>query len=69
MIHDSDEMMTNDIMFNQETSILMAETFINVQFLVPFPQFNLKIIEEYKLYSEQLSEMWTLQKLFCELDF
>ena len=52
-----------------ETKILMAEKFINIQFLVPFPQFNLKIIEENKLYSEQLSEMWTMQNLFCELDF
>ena len=36
----------NDIIFNHVTKILLAEKFINVDFLVPFPKFELDLRAE-----------------------
>ena len=47
----------------------MTEKFINFQFLVPFPQFNLTIMNEYKQNAKQLSEISTMKSLFCDFDF
>ena len=47
----------------------MTEKFINFQFLVPFPQFNLTIINENKQNAQQLGEMSTMKSHFRDLDF
>ena len=61
--------MPNRILFNEQTKILLAEKFINVQFLVPFPKYNLTILDDYTILSKKLNSYWTQPSLFCDLDF
>ena len=48
----------NGIIFNHITKILLAEKFINVDFLVPFPEFELDLRAEFGAYIEKLGKLW-----------
>ena len=45
---DFDDVLKKGILFNDESKILLAEKFIPVQFLVPFPSFNFTLKSEIK---------------------
>ena len=60
--------MPNGILYEQ-TKILLAERFINVQFLVPFPKYNLTILDDYTILSKKLNSYWTQPSLFRYSDF
>ena len=42
--HAQGAVLENGIIFNHVTKVLLAEKFINVDFLVPFPKFELEIL-------------------------
>ena len=57
------------IFFNEETNILLAEKFINVQFLVPFPRFEMTLISSVDQIAQSLQKMWQNPTYFCYLNF
>ena len=68
-IQNDEEMMPNGILFNEQTKILLAEKFINTQFLVLFTKYNLRILDDNTILSKKLNSYWTQPSLFCDLDF
>ena len=67
--HAEDAVLENGIMFNHVTKILLAEKFINVDFLVPFPKFELDIRGELGAYIEKLGKLWASPSWQCHLDY
>ena len=57
------------IFFYEETKILLAEKFINVQFLVPFPRFEMTLISSVDQIAQSLQNMWQTPTYFCYLNF
>ena len=59
----------NGIIFNHVTNILLAEKSINVDFLVPFPKFELDLSAELCAYIEKLGKLWASPSLQCYLNY
>ena len=57
------------ISFIEETKILLAEKFINVQFLVPFPRFEMALISSVDQIAQSLQNMWQTPTNFCYHNF
>ena len=66
---DSGAVLENGIIFNHVTKILLSEKFINVDFLVPFPQFELDLRAELRAYIEKLGHLWDSPSWQCHLDY
>ena len=66
---DYDDVLKKGILFTEESKIVIAEKFIPVQFLVPFPSYNFTLKTEIKDMLAQLNEMWKLPSVHCPLDF
>ena len=65
----SDGNLTKGIIFHEDKKILVAEKFMNIQFLLPFPQFDAHIKDELKNITNELQSMWELPTYFCYLNF
>ena len=59
----------NGIIFNHVTKILLAEKFINVDFLVPFPKFELDLRAELGAYIKKHGKLWASPSWQCHLDY
>ena len=57
------------ILFHKESKILLAEKFVNVQFLVPFPKYNFTMKTQVEDMLAKLAEMWSQPSAQCPLDF
>ena len=55
-----DDVLRKGIMFNEESRILLAEKFIPVQFLVPFPKYNFSMKTELTELHKNLNNKWKL---------
>ena len=66
---DSGAILANGIIFNQVTKILLAEKFINVDFLVPFPKFEMNVIAELGAYINKFAPLWDASSWQCHLDY
>ena len=64
-----DDVLRKGIMFNEESRILLAEKFIPVQFLVPFPKYNFSIKTELTELLKNLNNKWKLPSTSCPLEF
>ena len=64
-----DDVLRKGIMFNEESRILLAEKFIPVQFLVPFPKYNFSIKTELTELLMNLNNKWKLPSTSCPLEF
>ena len=64
-----DDVLKKEILFNEESKILLAEKFIPVQFLVPFPSFNFTLKSDFKTLLQELNELWKEPSVHCSLDF
>ena len=62
------EYLSRGIIFNEESKILLAEKFINVEFLLPFPQYNFTSRNEIKEMLQVLKSMWEHPSLMCPLN-
>ena len=67
--HAQGAVLENGVIFNLVTKILLAEKFINVDFLVPFPKFELEIRAELGAYIEKLGKLWASPSWQCHLDY
>ena len=65
----SETILENRIIFNYESKILLAEKLIPIEFLVPFPKFELIIRDELDDFLKHLAEMWKQPSSFCQLEF
>ena len=65
----SGAILANGIIFNHVTKILSAEKFINVDFLVPFPKFEMNVSAELGAYSNKLAPLWNASSWQCHLDY
>ena len=59
----------NGIIFNHATKILLAENFIHVDFLVPFPKFELDLRAELGVYIEKLGKLLASPSWQCHSDY
>ena len=66
---DSGAILANGIFFNHVTKILLAEKFINVDFLVPFPKFEMNVSAELGAYINKLAPLWDASSWQCHLDY
>ena len=64
-----DDVSKKGILFNEESKILLAEKFIPIQFLVPFPSFNFTLKSEIKTLLQELNDLWKEPSVHCSLDF
>ena len=63
------EITETGIIFHKESKIILAEKFVNVQFLVPFPKCNFTMKRTMRNYLSKLSEKWRTPSIKCPLDF
>ena len=61
------EAVTKGILFHKESQILLAEKFVNVEFLVPFPQYDF-IMKQIEDMLEKLATMWTQPSILCPVN-
>ena len=66
---ESGAILENGITFNHFTKILLAEKFINVDFLVPFPKFEMNVGAEMGAYINKLAPIWDASSWQCHLDY
>ena len=66
---DSGAILANKITFNHVTKILLAEKFINVDFLVPFPKFEMNVSAESGAYINKLAPLWDASSWQCHLAY
>ena len=63
------ELLEKGVLFHERSKILLAEKFVRVEFLVPFPTYYFDLKPEIELLLDKLSDMWALQSIFCPLNF
>ena len=66
---DSDGPLKKGIIFHENKKILLAEKFINVEFLLPFPQFAVSIKSDLAHLLTILDSMWDMPIFNCYLNF
>ena len=63
------EALDKGILFHKESQILLAEKFVNVEFLVPFPQYDFVMKQQIEDMLEKLATMWTQPSILCPVNF
>ena len=61
--------LSNGIIINHVTKVLLAKNFINVDFLVPFPEFEINVSAELSFYLNKLVPLWDASSWQCHLDY
>ena len=64
-----DDLFEKRILFNEVSKILLLENFIRVEFLVPFPTYEITMKPDIEKTIHRLSLMWESPSLFCPLKF
>ena len=64
-----DDVLSSGIIFHKDSKIILAEKFVNVQFLLPFPKYNFTMKSTMRNYLSKLSEKWRTPSIECPLDF
>ena len=57
------EVLTKEILFHKKIQILLAEKFVNVELLVPFPHYD------FVMMLQKLATMWTDPSNLCPVNF
>ena len=63
------EIQEKGVLFHERSKILLAEKFIKVEFLVPFPTYDFALKPDIVALMAKLASMWELPSVFCPLDF
>ena len=64
-----DELLEKGILFHERGKILLAEKFVPVEFMIPFPTYEFALKREIERTIDRLGSMWDLPSLFCPLNF
>ena len=62
------EVLASGIMFHEESKILLAEKFSNIEFLVPFPKYTFEVKTRIVKRLQTLADMWATPTIFCPMD-
>ena len=65
----SDGPLKKRIIFHEDKKILLAKKFVNTQFLLPFPQFDVQIQKELTHLTSVLEILWKMSSYNCNLKF
>ena len=65
----SDSPFKKGIIFHKDKKILFAEKFVNIQSLIPFPQFDVQIQKELTHLPSVLVTLWKVPSYNCNLKF
>ena len=65
----TEEALTQGIIFHKEGKILINEKFINAEFLVPFPRYNFTVRHQVETLLHEFSMKWTTQSEFCNTTY
>ena len=65
----SDGPLKKGIIFHEDKKILLAEKFVNIQFLLPFPQFDVQIQKELTPLTSVFETLWKMSSYNCNLKF
>ena len=57
------------VFFLEVTKILLAEKFVNAQFLVPYPTFDIQLTKSLDKVARELQNMWQMPTYRCYLNF
>ena len=63
----SDGPLKKGIIFHEDKKILLAETFVNIELLLPFPQFDVQIQKELTHLTSVLEILWKMPSYNCNL--
>ena len=66
---DSGAILANGTRFKQVTKILLAEKFLNVDFLVPVPKFKMNVSSELNAHINTLASLWESCSWQCHLHY
>ena len=67
--HNHDDLLEKGILFHERGKILLAEKFVLVEFMIPFPTYDFALKHEIERTLVRLGSMWDLPSLFCPLNF
>ena len=65
----SDGPLKKGIIFHEDKKILLAEKFVNVQFLLPFPMLDVQIQKDLTHLTTVLDTLWKMPTYNCNLNF
>ena len=57
------------VLFNFQRKILLAERYINVRFVVPFPSIDISISSHLSTIASNLDSMWQVDTHLCQLNY
>ena len=57
------------LFFMSMKKIILAEKFIDIQFLLPFPTFSMQIKNDIQDLKSTLATMWDMPSFFCHLNY
>ena len=63
-----DELLENGLLFHERGKILLAEKFVPVEFMIPFPTYDFALKHEIERTLDRLDSMWDLPSPFCPLN-
>ena len=66
---ESPDYLSKGIVFHQSSKIILAEKFVNVEFLLPFPEYNFTTRKSIHEMLQTLTNMWKMNSSLCPLDF
>ena len=64
-----DDLLQKGILFHERGNILLAEKFVPVEFMIPFPTYDFSLKNDIETTIARLSSMWDLPSIFCPLNF
>ena len=65
----TEEALAQGIIFQKKRKILVTEKFINAEFFVPFPRYNLTVRHQVETLLHELSMKWITQSEFCNMTY
>ena len=66
---ESPDYLLKGIVFHQSSKIILAEKFVNVEFLLPFPEYNFTTRKSIHEMLQTLTNMWKMNSSLCPLEF
>ena len=64
-----DDLLEKGVLFHERGKILLAEKFVPVEFMIPFPTYDFSLKTGIENTITPLSTMWDIPSIFCPLNF
>ena len=63
------ESLSKGVIFQENSKFILAEKFVPVEFLIPFPRYNFTVKTDLEKLLKDLKNMWHQSSYFCPLNF